>query len=423
MSAARWRAFKATGRDNTGLDRLPPPVISRRSLLWPAIALVAVWAVALTVGPTSDIHYHDMNVYSGYADAMRAGRYPYVDFSLEYPPLALVVFAAAGVFGTDLMTYQVGLGALMLGATLGVLLLTARLAGERGWIAAWGVALSPVLTGAIVRTHFDMVAVAIMLAALVALLGDRPLLCFFLLGLGAMVKLFPGLLVLVAAAWLVGGGRRRDALRGVAVFAATVMLISLPFVSRGYVDSYSFQLERPVQIESTPASVLFASGDSYVTGFPYRPDRYKSNGLAGGAAGSVAAAFTVMLVVTLAVIVTLVARRRDKRGLLLAVFAALLAFMALGKVLSPQFIVWLLPFAALAWAWGERILAAVSALAVMLTQLEFPSHYLSLVLQHTPAIALVAVRNAVLLAALTLALVRLAAPAPPRLLAATPGTP
>ncbi|MDX6669118.1 MAG: hypothetical protein QOK04_2498 [Solirubrobacteraceae bacterium] len=384
---------------------------AQRSLLWPAFALVAVWAVAFSVGPTADVHINDMGVYRGYADAIRAGQYPYVDFALEYPPLALLVFTAAGALGTDPGTYEFLLGALMLSAALIVLVLTADLAGERGWTAAWLVALSPLLTGAMMRTHFDIVVVVLVLAALVALLADRPIAGFAMLGAGTMVKLFPGLLAPVAAAWLVGRGRGKEALRGLAVFGAVVVLVSLPFLSRGYFDSYSFQLERPVQIESTPASVLFAVGGSHVTGTPFTPDRYKSNGLAGGAAGPVAAVFTVLMIGTLAAVTALAARRRDRCGLLLAAFAALLAFAALGKVLSPQFMVWLVPFAALAWVSGERLLAGLGAGAILLTQLEFPARYADLVLSDTTAIVLVAVRNAVLLAALSVALVRLAGPA------------
>jgi uncharacterized membrane protein len=386
-------------------------VSGQRSLLWPAFALVTVWMVAFSVGPTADVHINDMGVYRGYADAIRAGQYPYVDFALEYPPLALLVFTAAGALGTDPGTYEFLLGALMLAAALIVLVLTADLAGERGWTAACLVALSPLLTGAIMRTHFDIVVVVLVLAALVALLADRSIAGFAILGAGAMVKLFPGLLAPVAAAWLVGRGRGREALRGLAVFGAVVVLVSIPFLSRGYIDSYSFQLERPVQIESTPASVLLALGGSHVTGTPFTPDRYKSNGLAGGAAGPVATVFTALMIATLVAVTALAARRRDRDGLLLAAFAALLAFAALGKVLSPQFMVWLVPFGALAWVSGERLLAGLSAAAIVLTQLEFPTRYADLVLSHTFPIVLVAVRNGVLLAALSVALVRLAGPA------------
>jgi len=297
----------------------------------------------------------------------------------------------------------------MLLVGLVVLGLTAALAetGQRGSgaLAAWLIAFSPLLTGALVRTHFDLVPTAILLGALVAMTRGRPVLGLGLLGVGAMTKLFPALAAPVAIAWLLGRGERRTAALGAVAFVAVVAVISLPFFGNGYIDAYRFHIDRPVQIESTPASVLFAIGGSHVTGDPVRPDQYKSNGLAGGSAGAVQAGFVVLELLALAWIVVRAARRPDPRELILGVFAALLAFAALGKVLSPQFVIWLVPFAALAWAWGRRVPAALCALAILLTQVEFPSRYFDLVDRHAGVIVLVAVRNGLLLAALVALLV------------------
>jgi hypothetical protein len=388
-------------------------------LLAPAAALAAVWAVALFHGPTADTHITDINVYRGYADALAAGREPYSGFAFEYPPLALVPMWLAGLTDAgSYASYDVSFAVVMLVAALAVMVLTAALARERALTAAWIVALAPLLTGAVVRTHFDLVPVALLLGALLALTRGRPTVGFALLGVGAMTKLFPALLVPVAAAWLIASGRGREAARGFIAFAAVVAALSLPFLGTGYVDAYRYQLERPVQIESTPASVLFALGGSEVTGGPSVPDAYKSNGLVGGSADAVQTLFTVLLVGVLALVVALVVRGPPTAdSLLLGSLAALLAFAALGKVLSPQFLVWLVPFAAIAWTRGARVLALTLGGAVLLTQLEFPGRYTSLVDEHTPVILLVAARNAMLLAALGLTLARLAEPVRSRRLA------
>jgi hypothetical protein len=76
-----------------------------------------------------------------------------------------------------------------------------------------------------------------------------------------------------------------------------------------------------------------------------------------------------------------------------------LAFVALGKVLSPQYLIWIVPFAAVAWAWGPRLPAGLALAAAAVTQLEFPARYFELVAGDGTAIALVAIRNALLLAA------------------------
>jgi uncharacterized membrane protein len=189
------------------------------------------------------------------------------------------------------------------------------------------------------------------------------------------------------------------------------VLVSLPLAGSGYVDSFTFHVDRPVQIESTPATVLFALGGSGVTGTNLRPDRFKSNGLDGGQAGLVAALFAFALVVVTATVVGLAARGRDHRHLVLTGFAALLAFVSLGKVFSPQYVIWLAPFAALAWAWGERAVAALTGAAIVLTHVEFPSRYFDLINEKTGVILVVAARNALLLVALGLLLASLRRPA------------
>lgn len=378
-------------------------------LIVPAFALAAVWGLATTHGPTSDVSIQDLGLYAHYADLIGHGSRPYLDFALEYPPLALLPFLLGGVLGTDAGTYEVVFGALMLASALVVLALTAKLARDRAATAAWIVALSPLLTGALVRTHFDMAAVALTLAALVALTREQPLLGFGLLGAGAMTKFFPALILPVAIAWLWGKGDRGSALRGVAVFVAVVAAASLPFAGRGELDTYRFHIERPVQIESTPASVLFALGGSQVTGVATpRPNRFKSNAVEGGSAGVVAAVCGALLVLALAAACALVARRPSKDALLMASAAALLAFVALGKVLSPQFAIWLVPLIALAWCRRERATAFCLAGAIGLTQLEFPSRYFDLVREDGSVIVLAAARNGLLLVALGLTLASLA---------------
>jgi hypothetical protein len=93
-----------------------------------------------------------------------------------------------------------------------------------------------------------------------------------------------------------------------------------------------------------------------------------------------------------------------RRDLVLSAAASVLAFVALGKVLSPQYVIWLAPFAALCWARGERAAGVLIALGVALTAVEFPRHYLDLVQGETWVFAVVAARNAALLAALALLL-------------------
>lgn len=374
-----------------------------------AVGLIAIYALATTQGPTSDISINDLGVYRVYSHGVLEGVRPYRDFLFEYPPLALVPMLAGAALGTGAHTYEWVFGVFTGLCMAGVLFATAALARERATLAAWAVALSPLATGALVRTHFDAFAVALALAGLVAVTHERPVLGLAVLGAATMAKWFPAVLVPVVLAWLVAQGRRREAVRGALAFAAVLVVVSAPFAGNGYLDSYRFHLDRPVQIESAPATVLFALGGSHVTGpFTAHPDRFRSQGLKGGMATPVAALFAALLLTALAATAFAAHALPDERQLLLASMAAVLAFVAFSKVLSPQYAVWLVPVAALALALRERLLFALTAGAIVLTQVEFPSRYFDMVSRDTGPILLVAARNALLVAAVAVVMSRLA---------------
>jgi uncharacterized membrane protein len=384
--------------------------MSARALLAAAALFAVVGVLATKVGPTSDARITDLPIYQGIAASLDRDAWPYEHAETEYPPVALVPMWVAG----QAHDFALAFGLLMLAAGVVLFWTTVRLAeagGGSGAVCAGALILSPLAVGALLRTHFDLWPAAMTMAALLALARERPRLGLGLLGLGTATKLFPALLVPLALVWLVGRGQKRAAWQGAAVFAIVVGLIAIPFFPHGLSRVVTFHLDRPVQIESTPATVLLAVGDSTVTGTTGHPDAFKSQGLVGGPADAVADVAALLSLAAIVAVAFAGRRRPDVRWLVLCAFATLVAFVALGKVLSPQFVIWLLPFAALAWAWREWAPAAAVTTAIVLTQFEFPSRYWDLVFGNTAAAVLVGVRNLLLLVALTSLLARVAAPA------------
>jgi hypothetical protein len=81
----------------------------------------------------------------------------------------------------------------------------------------------------------------------------------------------------------------------------------------------------------------------------------------------------------------------------------LTAFVALGKVLSPQFLIWLVPLVPLVRGRRGLVASGLLALAMALTQLWFPYRYWDLALRFDEVASwLVLVRDLVLLALLAL---------------------
>jgi hypothetical protein len=294
---------------------------------------------------------------------------------------------------------KVGMSLLMLGCAL---VAQAACWALGGATAGWLMVVLPPVAGALVRTHIDLLPAALALAGLALVARERPGWGLGLLGVGTMAKLWPAAIALVALAWLAGRGQRRAALRAGAVFAAVVLVIGMPFAALGgFPDTMvRFHLDRPVQIESTAASVLEVVGGSHVTGSPVTQDRFKSNGLDGGAADTIAAACSLLALLAALGIVALAARRPSRDAVLLAALAVTLAFVCFSKVLSPQYLCWLLPLAAVVVGRGQAVAGALVWAAALATQLWFPARYWDVVHQHAWAVTAVGVRNLLLLAAL-----------------------
>jgi Glycosyltransferase family 87 len=373
-----------------------------------ALALLAAgWALTLWVAPWSDESVNDLLVYRSFAEPLLHGGLPYSNIAFEYPPLAAPAIALPGVFGTAEEEFRSAFALWTLAGGAAVVLLCGGLARATGGDprrAMLAAALMPVLCGALVRTHFDLFPVALLLAGLLLLCRDRPRAGLAVLGLGAMTKLFPLVAVPVAIMWLVANGRRREVWQGALACAATIAVLAgaaLAVSPVGAADAVRYHLDRPVQVESSPAMVLHAL-DALGAGEVRGVSSHRSDGLRHDASAAVSALFAALLIG----FVLLVAARvgRTPRELVVASLAAVIAFALFGRVLSPQFVIWALPLGALALAWRRYALAAAVALAAILTQVEFPARYFDVVAREPLALVLVAARNAALLAVLVLAL-------------------
>ena len=379
------------------------------------LLLAGGWAATLWLAPWSDERVNDLFVYRVFAEpVLGGGLLPYRDAFLEYPPLAVPAIAVPGLLGTGEEIFRAAFAGWTLLLAAAVVLLCGALAARTGGDARRALlaaALMPLLCGALVRTHFDLAPVALLLGALLLVVGGRPRSGMALLGLAAMTKGFPLVAAPVALAWLARRVDRRTlAQSGIALVAALALpaAAALAMSPSGAWDSITYHLERPVQVESLPASGLLLL-DELGAGDADGTTSHRSDGLEHPAADAIA---LFSLVGFVAVIALLTIRAPgNARQLVLAALAAVAAFVALGKVLSPQYMLWLVPLGALAFAWRLHTLAAAVAAAAVLTQVEFPSRYFDLVDRHPFPVAVVAVRNLVLLVVLVLALRALAAAA------------
>jgi hypothetical protein len=328
----------------------------------------SVVAAALFVACFVAVHYWfwgqlQIVDWPGYQDYGRAivdhALVPYRDFAVEYPPGSLLVFIAPTAFSNYASTFAI------LMAACGVVTTVVVAAIDKQ--AAFYAALAPVLVGSLVLSRFDLwVDVFVVLALLGLLVGSESVGWAFL-GAAVGVKLWPLVLVPIALLWSFRHGRRRAPLWGLAVALA----IFVPFAllgPHGLWASVHGQADRPLQIESLGASFLT------VFGHPHVISSHGSQNLSGH--GVYAAVFAGMQVCAVAVCWLEFASGPPTRNRFLTSWAAAAcAFVAFGKVLSPQYLLWLIPLVPLVG--GARRLPALVLLTVacVLTQVWFPPRY------------------------------------------------
>ena len=357
----------------------------------------------------------DVPVYERYGDAIEDGEVPYRDFRLEYPPGALAAFAVPSLLTNDRRSYARAFGVEML--VLGLVLLAAcaaglaRMGGRRLplLVGLSPVVFAPVLLGPLLLTRFDLYPAAVTAIAVAALLAGRHRLGACFLGLAIAVKLYPAAMLPLAVAWAWRRRGRREALLSVAICVAVVALIFLPFVAMspdGVAWSVRRQLDRPLQIESLGAALLLAL--HHAAGMPLSwASSHGSQNLTGTVAAVAAVTTTVLQAGVLAYVWWRFAARAavSAAGLAEACAAGLVAFVALGKVLSPQFLVWLLP--AVGLVAGRRLGLAVGLLAgaCALTRIWFPGRYWDLVFRFDGLASWLVLARDLLLVALLVLLV------------------
>ncbi|HET9324227.1 MAG TPA: glycosyltransferase 87 family protein [Gaiellaceae bacterium] len=346
----------------------------------------------------------DTQVYERYGDAIVDGQVPYRDFGVEYPPAALPVFVVPELVGDD---FRASFEGLMAGLGVGVVLLVG-LAGP--WWAPIFVGISPLLLGSVVLTRFDLWPVALAGAALALFLGGRSRLALGFLGVASAAKVYPALFapILLAHVWKTRG--RREALVCGGLFLGAVAAVVLPFalVSPGGVwDAFRTQAGRPLQIESLGAALLLAG--HHVLGLDLTMESsHGSQNLTGGGADAIAALSSLLQAAAVVAVWIWYARGPAGRDRLLrACAAAVCAFIAFGKVLSPQFLLWLIPLVPLVRGRRGLLASGVLALALVLTQLWFPRRYWELALEFDgPASGILLLRDLTLIALLAVLTLR-----------------
>jgi hypothetical protein len=397
-----------------------PNWLSVAELLLVQVMALLVLGLITPAVRLADAHA-DMTLYAELASSVVAGAVPYVDLPIEYPPLALVPIIGAQLLPSpadvDLESYVwrfLVINALIASAmgllVVGISVSSRVLGGPARALASYlpfAVVLSP-----LIAWRYDVWPAFLSLAALALLLSNRTIAAGVALAASILAKLYALPLVVLFAAWHIGARNYRDAaiLVGTvaALCAATLGIFALPGVTPTF---FWFQLGRGIQVESLPAGIIglarLAGLDASVE-YSFGAHQLASPWSAGAAVISQAAAVLLVGVILVLAALRFRGRKPSAAGGVaeLAAYgvAIVLAVVVTNKALSPQYLVWLLPFVPFLPG-GPRLLLLGSAL---LTLVIFPFLYHSLLRGEALPVVILNLRNAALIAALAWVLVRFA---------------
>ena len=408
-----------------------PGTARSRSALWLLAIPYAIILVVSLLTPTTALFpdQGDVNLYLEKASAVASGLVPYRDIPFEYPPLAFVPMVVPyllwpfGEITLDLYKWLfAGWEAVLivaLGLVLGEIIRVRALSETRDAEAPrvlrsrlrWLVVRLSVLTvgAALALTwRFDLFPALLAMVALWASLAGRPVLAGVAIGAGILAKLYPLALVpALAIPWLMPFDPRRLIRYGAAI-VVTVLVGLLPFVVLAGQDTFgflAFQALRGLHIESVGGGLVVLVGLVHGQRVELMSP-YNAVEVFGPLASAWLAWLPILTLLGFAIVGWVGWRRikveRDTFGrvapstVVAAATASLLVLLVTSKVYSIQYVVWLLPFAALL-SWPKFLLAAV---IVGLTMPIHPLLYLDLVEQEALPILVLNLRN-VLVVALT----------------------
>ncbi len=344
----------------------------------------------------------DVTEYYRYALAFWTRNPPFSSFPVEYPPLAILPFSLTQLppFGDYMAIYAFWMGVLVVIGYLAFL----RYASRPRAIAY---ALYLLVGGAAtVLARFDLVPALLTLAALWLTERRRFGYAYVLIGLGVLLKLYPAFLLPVVAIehWRVAAAAAR--LRGEPVLDLAALrarwrrlnvrvevrrLWAVPAVRRvalgvglcagvvalGFLgplilnpgsalSGFGYASDRPLQIESTPATLLWVGS---LFGVPAHPN-YSFVSL--NYVGVLDVVLKPLSALALAGGCCVVYWRQARARLTVsqAFLACLCVVLVTNKIFSPQYLIWVLPIVAYEdgfdWQW---------LVICVLTTLDFPIIY------------------------------------------------
>ncbi|GAC1624356.1 MAG: hypothetical protein NVS4B11_19620 [Ktedonobacteraceae bacterium] len=289
----------------------------------------------------------------------------------EYPLLTVLPFTLGLV--TSAHWYQVAF-AVVMAVLAGVVYFVLKTWKSRQAAIAFAI-YTVVGCWATAVARYDIIPTGFALGALLLAERRRWRWAFVMLALATMFKFYP--IVLVPAFFIAQQKSQyrswRKWWKGLDVFVlvcAAITTFSLLLSVEGTLAPLGYFGNRPIQAESSAASILWIAS---FFGFPlHYAATYGSLNMLSPLSGIVSLMMTLLLIVGLAYVIWL--QWRGKIPLAVSLLLTLLIVICTGKVFSPQYLLWVIPFVAYIGECNWRWLLSWTGIGLLTTWI-FPYIY------------------------------------------------
>jgi hypothetical protein len=362
--------------------------------------LLLMWVQKVFVFPGPDVTSDVSSIYRGWYEVLVTGVFPEDDVTWQYPPAAALAILSPALL--PFLPYTTAFFLLAFAADLVVLslLMTAGTREGGSMRGAWLWIVGVPLLGPTVYARYDLMVTAVAVAALLCA-ARRPRVAGALIGFGAMLKVWPVLLLTAL--------RGRSLWMAAAVTAsglAAAFAVTMP----GAFAFLTFQADRGTEVESLGALVFHIARHHGWEGEVLL--HYGSVEFLGPWVDLVSRLSLALTGIAFSWLLMwrLRAERFAAHTAADAALVAVLLFVTTSRVISPQYMVWLVGLAAVCLCSRRTRMTAPAVLVLVacgFTVLEFPTYFSSVVASDGLGITLLVVRNGLLVTASVLAAVRL----------------
>lgn len=355
------------------------------------------------------MQYSATGLYFEFASRVLDGTLPYRDFALEYPPFSLLFFILPRLFASTWTTFSIYYQAeVIIFDLIGLFIIysIARRSGQAPWPLLSIYTFGVIAMGPIIGQQYDIFPAVMSLLAIYLFWLGKHKTSWALLALGTLTKIFPAVIAPVFLIYYLRNRQFSLIWQGILTFGAVSLAVFLPFLiisPTSLLTLYDYHALRGIQLESIYSSVLLVANKlGFLSVTP--AFSYGAWNLTGPDADILAKLSTYALGILLILSYWFIYRQtgKGKPGIMHIGSASMLVVAVIlfaSKVLSPQYIIWLIPLLPLvAGRWYSSIWV-IFILVGVLTYYIFPLRYVELVYYlDYKAVAVLFFRNILLIA-------------------------